>query len=201
MKNFFEHMVTSCKQRVQDFKDARERGDGFTLVEMTTIIAITGIMMPIIMGIMITSINSQEVVLEKTNGQLASSTVASAIENDLESATWAEYKPEGHTSNYNNKEYFALRKPTGECVVWAVDTTSGDVLRGTYTRNSGPTAFGAQNFQKMTKASQHGTANAFTVEDDGTVRYKFTVLHGATEREVSGSVVPAVAQTKGSCSR
>lgn len=180
-------------------KDTRKSENGFTLIEMTTVIALTGILVPIITGIMYTSVNAQDTALSITNGQLATSTIDDAIQNDIERATWVEYNPVGHTNNYNNGNYLALRTSDGTCVAWTV--VGGKALRGKYTSNRGPTAVSAQNFQEFTKVSATSGENAFEVINGDTVRYKFTVQHGSTKRETSGTISPKVAQNSGSCTR
>lgn len=190
MKNMIQHLQKHFRQRAQQHED------GFTLVEMTVVVTMIGLLMPLITGILYTALNAQNAVVKTTNGQLSGQAIEAALHEDIAHSTWLEYAPETHGNNFNNYDYLALHVASGECVAWA--EYNGELRRTVYPRSNGPTLrnFNADGLP-FTNVSEEATSNVFEVSPNGAVNYTFTLDLDGLKLEVSDSVTPVVAQNTG----
>lgn len=186
-------MCTSLQNLRNRFRDRLCREDGFTLIELTVVVTLLGVIMPIIVGLLYTSVNTQNAVVSQASGQVAESTLRDVLRNDVESATWMTY---GYDfADLSNA--LAMQTHNGQCVAWRI-ADSGNVQRTVYTRASGPTNIGFNaNGVTIIKASNELNEHQFTVTPSGTLEYSINLTAGTTNREVSGTLRSKVIQNEG----
>lgn len=180
-------------QRLRTLLQQRHDERGATLVEMTVVIALMGILIPLITGLIYSSTKAQNTVLSSANGQIQESTIVDSLTEDVSRAQWVAYEP--HSNNFYN--YIALQKTSGECVAWQV-SPGGQLRRVIYPSRNGPTNF-TSGWIDIAPIKLRGTEQYFTVDEaDGTVQYNFDIELQDRVREVSGSITPQIGQNVGS---